>query len=201
MQVGTTHVFDVQIGAVLVSSENPDLAKVDCQIYKNVDHDVESLTRRVAADSRWTKDGNREIVTRVLKQDRLALSLESGVIAQWFKGEGLSDLCLRLDAVDRRRRGIYETSHARAFGGTNEWLEGREVNALTERRMEVVTWIIGYARQMNSVGATNQHIADGPGVSNVAHDQFKPRVISYRVEHLSPVPAGIKRTNLIACFD
>ena len=86
VHVGATHVFDMQIGSVLVTTEHPDDTAVNRVVGQDVDHDIESLPRRVAADCRRPKDRHGEIVTRVVEQDRLALGLKPGVVAQRLEG-------------------------------------------------------------------------------------------------------------------
>jgi hypothetical protein len=94
------HIFDVDIGSLLIPAENGNFFVVYCMVREDVHREVQPQPGRVPAHRGRSYDHRDKTVSPLFKQDLLAKGLVLGVVGQWLQGKFLSDIEIGLYPIN-----------------------------------------------------------------------------------------------------
>ncbi len=168
------------------------------EIGQDVDHDIEPLPRRIAAD-RGGPDRHRDEARRLfLVEQGLAFGLKLGIVGERLEGQILGHLDTFLDAVDGGRRRVDEALDADALGGAHQGHEGIEVDGPSEFGVELEGGIVRDAGKVNDGIAALERLLDHLAVANVALDLAQPGVAAAFLQDIFAVHVEIEDGHLVS---
>ena len=192
------HVLHMEIGPHLHAAKHRDLAVVDRVVGEDIDREVESLPRRVAADRRRPHGDGRKAGALLCEQHRLAGGLVLVVERHRHQRVLLRHLRRIAHAVHAARGSEDEPPHAGLLGRLHYGPEGVEVHRLREFGVEFHARVVGDAGQVDhSVGAADRflhrrEVADVPLLERkpgmVPHRDQGLLAIDEEIEHMHRIP-------------